>query len=70
MNMNQKQLESDYQWLAMQSLIDFKGQWIAILHQKIIARNSSLKIVKEKVQAQYTKVSPLYFRVPEGTITA
>lgn len=70
MKMNQKELVADCQWLAMQSLIDFKGQWIAVLHQKIVARNNSLKIVKEKVNTSYPNESPLYFRVPEYTITS
>lgn len=70
MKVDQTQFQTDYQWLAMQSLIEYKGQWIAVFGRKIIARNSSLKVVKERVEGLHLNQSPLYFRVPEGLITS
>ena len=66
---NQKQIDSDYRWIMMQSLSAYKGQWIAVLENKIIARNESLKEVQNKIATLDLKNVPLYLRVPEGSIT-
>jgi len=66
---NQNQVNSDFQWLTMQSLAKYKGQWIAVSEKKIVARNESLKNVKNKVDSLNLKNIPFYLRVPEGSVT-
>ena len=68
-NPDQDQLNSDYQWLLMQSLSQYKGQWIAVSDKKIIARGASLKQVIKMVSSISLRKLPLYLRVPEGSIT-
>jgi len=67
---DQKQVNSDYQWLMMQSLSKYKGQWIAISEQNIVARDESLKNVQAKVNSLNLKNIPFYLRVPTGSVTA
>jgi len=67
--LNKKQLSSDYQWILMQSLSQYSGQWIAVSEKKIVARNKSLKEVIKTVSNISSKSIPLYLRVPEGSIT-
>lgn len=69
MRVDQKQIDSDYKWLMMQSLSEYKGQWIAVSKNKIIARNESLKKVQDKITSLDIKNIPFYLRVPEGSIT-
>ena len=66
---DQNQVNSDYQWLMMQSLSKYVGQWIAVSEKKIVARNESLKKVQDKVNSLNLKNIPLYLRVPEGSVT-
>ena len=68
-NPDQDQLNSDYQWLLMQSLSQYKGQWIAVSDKKIVARDNSLKQVIKIVSSLSLHNIPLYLRVPEGSIT-
>ena len=67
---NQIQLCSDYEWLLMQSLSQYEGQWIAVSEKKIVARDIVLKKVLEKVASRSLSKMPLYLRVPEGSVTA
>jgi len=67
---NQNQINSDYQWLMMQSLSDYKGQWIAVSNKSIVARDISLKKVLGIVTSLNIQDIPLYLRVPEGSVTA
>lgn len=69
-NIDQNQLSSDYQWLIMQGMSRYSGQWIAVLDREIIARNNSLKDVLKTVSGLRLSKIPLYLRVPEGSITA
>ena len=69
-NLDQGQLSSDYEWLLMQSLSQYKGQWIAVSEKKIIARDTSLKEVIKTISSIPLRNIPLYLRVPEGSITA
>lgn len=66
---DQNQINSDYQWLMMQSLSKYTGQWIAVSGRKIIARNESLKKVQNKITSLNIKNIPFYLRVPEGSVT-
>lgn len=66
---DQQQIHSDYKWLLMQSLSQYKGQWIAVLDKKIVARDVSLKQVMKIVSSLSLRNIPLYLRVPEGSIT-
>lgn len=66
---DQEQIHSDYQWLLMQSLSQYKGQWIAVLNKKIVARDISLKQVMKTVSSLSLRNVPLYLCVPEGSIT-
>ena len=66
---DQKKLNSDYQWLSMQSLAQYSGQWIAVYDQEIIARNETLKTVLKEVSKLHLKTVPLYLRIPEGPVT-
>ena len=66
---DQEQLYADYQWLLLQSLSQYKGQWIAVSDKKIVARNVSLKQVIKTVTSLTLPNIPLYLRVPEGSIT-
>lgn len=68
-NLDQDQLNSDYQWLLMQSLSQYRGQWIAVSDKKIVARDASLKRVIKTVSSIPLQKLPLYLRVPEGSIT-
>lgn len=68
-DIDEKQLNSDYQWLIMQGLSKYSGQWVAVLDKEIIARDNSLKKVLKKVTELKLKVVPLYLRIPEGSIT-
>ena len=65
---DQKQINLDYEWLLMQNLSKYRGQWIAILNKEIITRDYSLKNVIKKVSSMRLKVSPLYIQVPEESI--
>ena len=65
----QEQLNSDYEWLLMQNLSEYSGKWIAVLERKIVARDKSLKKTIEKVKSLRLKTTPLFLRVPEGSIT-
>ena len=67
---DQNQVNSDYQWLMMQSLSKYKGQWIAVLEKKIVARNESLKEVQNRINSLNLEKIPLYLRVPEGSVTS
>lgn len=69
-NLNQDQLSSDYDWLLMQSLSQYRGEWIAVSEKKIIARDTSLKEVIKTISSMPLRNIPLYLRVPEGSITA
>jgi hypothetical protein len=66
---NQDQLHADYQWLLMQSLSQYQGQWIAVSNQKIVARDVSLKQVMKIVSSIPLPNTPLYLCVPDGAIT-
>lgn len=66
---DQEQIHSDYRWLLMQSLSQYKGQWIAVLNKKIVARDISLKQVMKTVSSLSLRNVPLYLCVPEGSIT-
>ena len=68
--LNQDQLSSDYEWLLMQNLSQYKGQWIAVSEAKIVARDNSLKQVMKTVSSTQSHNIPLYLHVPEGSITA
>lgn len=68
-SIDEKQLNSDYQWLVMQGLSKYSGQWIAVHDKEIIARDNSLKVVLKKVTKLQLKTIPLYLRVPEGSVT-
>jgi len=70
MKVDQKQIDSDYEWLILQSLSKYKGQWIAVSDKNIIARDVSLKKVLEIVTSLKIQNIPFYLRVPEGSITA
>jgi dihydroxyacetone kinase-like predicted kinase len=67
-NVNQNQLNSDYEWLLLQGISQYKGQWIAVLDRTIIARNKLLKNVLKTVAGKNLNKVPLYLRVPKGTI--
>jgi hypothetical protein len=69
-NLNQNQISSDYEWVLMQSLSQYRGQWIAVSEKKIVARDASLKQVIKTVSSTPLRNVPLYLRVPEGSITA
>jgi hypothetical protein len=68
-NVNQNQLNSDYEWLLLQGISQYKGQWIAVLDRNIIARNKLLKNVLKTVANKNLDKIPLYLRVPEGSVT-
>lgn len=68
-NVNQNQLNSDYEWLLLQNISQFKGQWIAVQDHDIVTRNKSLKQVLKSVDDLHLKTIPLYLRVPEGSVT-
>ncbi len=68
-NVKQNQLNSDYEWLLLQNISQFKGQWIAVLNRNIVARNKSLKHVIKTVDTLHLNTIPLYLKVPEGTVT-
>jgi Family of unknown function (DUF5678) len=70
MRVDKKKIESDYEWLIMQSLSQYKGQWIAVSDKNIIARDSSLKKVLKIVNSLKIQDTPFYLRVPEGSVTA
>ena len=65
----QEQINSDYEWLLMQNLSEYSGEWIAISERKIVARDKSLKKTIEKVKSLKLKTAPLFIKVPEGSIT-
>lgn len=67
--LRQDQINSDYEWLLMQNLSKYRGEWIAVLERKIIARDASLKKTMEKVKSLGLKTMPLFLKVPEGSIT-
>jgi hypothetical protein len=69
-NLDQNQLSSDYEWLLMQSLSQYGGQWIAVSEKEIVARDTSLKEVIKTASSLSLRNIPLYLRVPEGSITA
>ncbi|RLD56651.1 MAG: hypothetical protein DRJ01_14945 [Bacteroidetes bacterium] len=60
----QEQVNSDYEWLLMQSLSKYKGQWIAISNKKIIARDTHLKNVIKEASSVSSNTDPLYIQVP------
>ena len=64
-----EQINSDYEWLLMQNLSEYSGEWIAVSERKIIARDRSLKKTIEKVNSLKLKTVPLFIKVPEGSIT-
>ena len=66
---NQNQINSDYEWLLMQGLSQYKGQWIAVSEERVVARNISLKQVIKSVSKLDLQNIPLYLRVPEGSVT-
>lgn len=68
-NANQNQINSDYKWLLLQGISQYKGQWIAVLDRSIIARNKSLKNVLKAVADKNLNTVPLYLKVPEGSVT-
>ena len=68
-SIDENQLNSDYQWLVMQGLSKYSGQWVAVLDKEIIARDTSLKAVLNKVTELKLKMIPLYLQVPEGSVT-
>lgn len=65
---NQKQINSDYKWLMTQNLSQFAGQWLAVSHKKIIARDDKLKKVMKVVSTMSIQEIPLYLRVPTGSM--
>ena len=65
----QEQINLDYEWLLMQNLSEYSGEWIAVSERKIIARDRSLKKTIEKVNSLKLKTVPLFIKVPEGSIT-
>lgn len=67
--LDQNQLSSDYEWLLMQNLSQYNGQWIAVSEAKIVARDNSLKQVMKTVSSTRSHNIPLYLHVPEGSIT-
>ncbi|KAA0008152.1 MAG: hypothetical protein J7L32_02675 [Thermoplasmata archaeon] len=67
--LNQNQINSDYEWLLMQNLSKYSGEWIAVLERRIVARDISLKKTMDKVKSLGLKTMPLFLRVPEGSIT-
>ena len=67
--LRQDQINSDYEWLLMQNLSKYSGEWIAILERKIVARDKSLKKTIEKAESLKLKTAPLFLKVPKGSIT-
>ena len=56
----------DSAWLANQNLTEYDGQWIAVVEQRIVARDNSLKIVMEQVGELQLPYEPLFLRVSLG----
>ncbi len=65
----QEQINSDYEWLLMQNLLEYSGEWIAISERKIIARDKSLKKTMEKVKSLKLKTAPYSSKYLRGSIT-
>ncbi|MDP7266464.1 MAG: DUF5678 domain-containing protein [Candidatus Thermoplasmatota archaeon] len=65
---DENKVVNDSQWLAGQSLIEYKGQWIAVFNKSIVAKDVSLKSVMDAVRELALSYIPLYIRVPEGAI--
>jgi len=65
---DQQQINADYEWLLMQNLSKYRGQWIAIWNKKIIARGHTLHNVIKKIDSLHLNTTPLYIQVPEESI--
>ena len=56
--------ESQY-LLSIQNLDEYRGKWIAILDNKIIAEGTELKEVYEEATKKSKVRTPLFKRIPE-----
>lgn len=47
---------------------DFKGEWVAIINEKIVAHNENIGNVIDKVKKEHAGEKPSYVRVQKGNI--
>ena len=47
---------------------DFRGEWLAIIDEKIVAHNEDIGIVINKVKKEHQGEKPQYLRVQKGNI--
>ena len=59
------ELSQNYSFFAKTELEQFRGQWIAICNQEIVAYGKELKKVLEESKQKYPTKKPLIVRVPE-----
>lgn len=47
---------------------DFKGEWLAIIDEKIVAHNQNIGNVIDKVKKNHQGEKPRYVRVQKGNV--
>lgn len=47
---------------------DFKGEWLAIIDEKIVAHNQNIGNVIDKVKKNHQGEKPSYVRVQKGNV--
>ena len=47
---------------------DFRGEWIAIIDERIVAHNENIGTVIDKVKKEHAGEKPQYLRVQKGNI--
>lgn len=47
---------------------DFRGQWLAVIDEKIVAHNEDIGVVIDKVKREHKDGKPQYVRVQKGSI--
>jgi hypothetical protein len=59
-------LVSNFESLSEDNLLEFAGQWIAILDSKIVAHGKSFSEIYKLVKEHYPKERPLISKLPEA----
>ena len=58
----------NYQWYVHANLRRYKGEWVAIASQKVVAHGSNAQKVLEIAQKKYPHETPALAKVPQEDV--
>lgn len=61
--------QQNAEWFAQQNLQKFKGEWVAVVDQRVVAHGPNLRRVLESAKSQARGRTPYITNVPSGLVT-